>query len=159
MRAHYTDGDMDGSGNRDDAANEVDSGIEGNQADSGDSGSSGDRGDSGGKTAADTGAADRGAPDTRGAKASGAARDATLYFFPDREVTAAELRRLLDEGPAEERAWAISHLLRYAQWDDIWTYVSRDEVREVFPDLDLPDNLRQAWGRMLKVEAEVGTPG
>jgi hypothetical protein len=29
-------------------------------------------------------------------------------------------------------------------------------VRDVFPDLDLPDNLRQAWGRMLKVEAGVG---
>ena len=80
-----------------------------------------------------------------------------LYFFPDREVTAAELRRILDQGSAEERTWAISHLLRYAQWDDIWTYVSRDEVREVFPDLDLPDNLRNAWGRMLKVEAEVGS--
>jgi hypothetical protein len=90
-----------------------------------------------------------------GGRASGAGRGGPLYFFPDREVTATELRRVLDEGTAEERAWAISHLLRYAQWDDIWTYVSRDEVREVFPDLDLPDNLRQAWGRMLKVEAGV----
>jgi hypothetical protein len=84
------------------------------------------------------------------------ARGGPLYFFPDRDVTAAELRRVLDAGSAEERAWAISHLLRYAQWDDIWTYVSRDEVREVFPELDLPENLRSAWGRMLKVEAEVG---
>ena len=94
--------------------------------------------------------------DKGGGRAAGAGRGGALYFFPDREVTAAELRRLLDEGTAGERAWAISHLLRYAQWDDIWTYVSRDEVREVFPDLDLPENLRQAWGRMLKVEAPVG---
>jgi len=79
-----------------------------------------------------------------------------LYFFPDEDVTAERLRRVLDEGTDAERAWAISHLLRYAQWDDIWSYVSRDEVREVFDELDLPDNLRQAWGRMLKVEAPVG---
>jgi len=79
-----------------------------------------------------------------------------LYFFPDEDVTAERLRRVLDEGIDAERAWAISHLLRYAQWDDIWSYVSRDEVREVFDELDLPDNLRQAWGRMLKVEAPVG---
>ena len=59
-------------------------------------------------------------------------------------------------GPSERRAWAISHLLRYAQWDDIWLYVSREEVREAFATLDLPENLRQAWGRMLKVEAPVG---
>jgi len=79
-----------------------------------------------------------------------------LYFFPDEEVTAERLRRVLDEGSDAERAWAVSHLLRYAQWDDIWSYVSRDEVREVFDELDLPENLRQAWGRMLKVEAPVG---
>ncbi len=83
-------------------------------------------------------------------------RSEPLYFFPDRDVTEVELREMLEDGPPEKRAWAISHLLRYAQWDDIWTYVSRDEVREIFAELDLPENLRQAWGRMLKVEAPVG---
>lgn len=83
-------------------------------------------------------------------------RDQPLYFFPEREVTEGELRAILREGAEDQRAWAISHLLRYAQWEDIWTYVSRDEVREIFPALDLPDNLRQAWGRMLKVETVVG---
>jgi hypothetical protein len=78
-----------------------------------------------------------------------------LYFFPDREVTAEELEEILETGTEEQRAWAVSHLLRYAQWDDIWAYVSREKVREIFPALDLPDNLRQAWGRMLKVEAQV----
>jgi hypothetical protein len=92
-----------------------------------------------------------------GSKPPAAGRGGPLYFFPDRDVTADELKKVLAGGTPEERAWAISHLLRYAQWDDIWSYVSRDEVREVFPDLDLPDNLRQAWGRMLKVEEPVGS--
>lgn len=80
----------------------------------------------------------------------------SLYFFPEHEITSDELKRILaqDDDP-ERRAWAISHLLRYAQWEDLWSYVSRDEVREVFPDLDLPDTLRQAWARMLKIEAPV----
>jgi hypothetical protein len=82
-------------------------------------------------------------------------RSDTLYFFPDQLVTEERLRQLLERGTAAERAWAISHMLRYAQWDDIWTYVTRDEVREIFLDLDLPENLRAAWGRMLKVEAPV----
>lgn len=76
-----------------------------------------------------------------------------LYFFPDRRVTAEQLRSILIQGTLDQRAWAISHLLRYAQWDDIWTYVSREEVREIFPALELPENLRSAWGRMLKIEA------
>ena len=80
-----------------------------------------------------------------------------LYFFPEREVTEDQLRKTLAEGSAKERAWAISNLLRYAQWEDIWAYVSRDEVREIFPDLDLPENLRSAWARMLKIEVPVGS--
>ncbi len=79
-----------------------------------------------------------------------------LYFFPDRSVSANELKRILADGDREERLWAISNMLRYAQWDDIWLYVSRDEVREVFPALDLPEKLRQALARMLKVETPVG---
>ena len=79
-----------------------------------------------------------------------------LYFFPEHEITEDELRAILSSADRERRAWAISHMLRYAQWDDIWTYVDRDEVREIFAELDLPENLRSAWGRMLKIEAPVG---
>ncbi|MEO8503676.1 MAG: hypothetical protein ABI609_07265 [Acidobacteriota bacterium] len=80
----------------------------------------------------------------------------SLYFFPDRETTEEQLRAVLASGTRAERAAMISQMLRYAQWDDLWTYVSRDEVREIFGELDLPENLRVAWGRMLKVEAPVG---
>ncbi len=83
------------------------------------------------------------------------ARVALLLSRPADDRGAAP-RASSQDGTARERAWAISHLLRYAQWDDIWTYVSRDEVREIFAELDLPENLRAAWARMLKVEAPVG---
>ena len=91
-----------------------------------------------------------------GTDLGGTERGESLYFFPDQEISAEQLRQLLREASLEQRAWAISHLLRYAQWDDIWTYVTRDEVREIFPCLDLPEALRAAWGRMLKIEAPVG---
>jgi hypothetical protein len=87
--------------------------------------------------------------------ASGKKGDDTLYFFPGEPMTADELRQTLRQGTKAQRAWAISNLLRYAQWDDIWTYVTRDEVREVFGDLELSENLRAAWARMLKIEAPV----
>ncbi len=84
-----------------------------------------------------------------------AARDPqALYFFPDQQVSEARVRSILRQGSDEERAWVVSHLLRFAQWDDIWTYVSRDEVRELFPRLELEETLRAAWARMLDVEAE-----
>jgi hypothetical protein len=85
----------------------------------------------------------------------GANRAEHLYFFPDQKVTAEEARQMLRQGTGDQRAWVISHLLRYAQWDDIWTFVSREEVKEIYPALDLPENLRNAWARMLKIEAPV----
>jgi hypothetical protein len=82
---------------------------------------------------------------------------ASLYFFPEEKVSDDQARRWLRDGPPAKRLWVISQLLRYAQWNDIWSYVTREEVREVFFDLDLPANLRAAWGRMLKIETPVGS--
>lgn len=84
-----------------------------------------------------------------------ATKESTLYFFPEDAISESELRRILAEGPPARRAWALSHLLRFAQWDDIWQYVSREELRQEFDTIDLPENLRAAWARMLKVDAPV----
>ena len=80
-------------------------------------------------------------------------RGEKLYFFPDQPVSPEELRLLLKDGASDRQAWAISHLLRYADWEDIWSYTTREQVRLHFADLDLPPSLRTAWARMLKVEA------
>lgn len=77
-----------------------------------------------------------------------------LYFFPEQPTTLAEARALM-QGTPPERAIVVSHLLRYAQWEDIWAWISREEVRELFPLLDLPENLRARWARMLKIETAV----
>ncbi|RMH16108.1 MAG: hypothetical protein D6696_18985 [Acidobacteria bacterium] len=78
-----------------------------------------------------------------------------LYFFPDQVVSEDEVREILRSGSPERRAWVVSHLLRFAQWDDIWNYVDRDEVRAIFDRVEMPDKLRAAWARMLKIEAPV----
>ncbi len=75
----------------------------------------------------------------------------TLYFFPDAELTESQLRQILEGTDDIRRAWAVSHMLRYAIWEDIWHYVDREEVIALWPLLDLSDNLRKAWGRMLGV--------
>lgn len=80
-------------------------------------------------------------------------REEPLAFIPDRSMTPTELRQLLSEGDRELRAWAVSRLLLYADWDEIWTFVHRDEVVELFDELDLPPQLRTAWGKMLRIEA------
>lgn len=80
----------------------------------------------------------------------------SLYFFPEQSVSQQQFERILREGTPAERAWAISHLVRYAVWDDIWHWTTRDEVRALLPQLELSDSLRSALARMLKVDATVG---
>jgi hypothetical protein len=82
-------------------------------------------------------------------------RGESLRFIPERPMTAAQLKRLLAEGSPELRAWAVTRLLLYADWEEIWAFVSRDEVRELFPLLDLPPALRSAWSRMIGVDETV----
>lgn len=98
---------------------------------------------------------DRERANGEGSESDADRQEEPLYFFPDREVTASELEALLAEGGTSERAEAISCLLRYAEWGHIWRFVSREEVREIFPELDLPERLRQAWARMLGIEVHL----
>ena len=78
-----------------------------------------------------------------------------LYFFPDQSVEEGHVRQILAEGSLDDKAWVISHLLKYAPWDEIWSYVTRDEVRAIFPKLDLPAKLQNAWAKMLDAEVQV----
>jgi hypothetical protein len=82
-------------------------------------------------------------------------RGDTLAFIPDRPMSEAQLRRLLAEGSPEMRAWAVTRLLQFAEWDEIWAYVTRDQVGELFPLLDLPPKLRAAWARLLRLDEAV----
>ena len=79
-------------------------------------------------------------------------RSEFLYFFPEDRITAEQLEEILRDGSPERRAWAISHLLCYAQWDDIWSFVTREQVRQSLPALELPEPLRAAWARLLKID-------
>jgi hypothetical protein len=81
-------------------------------------------------------------------------RDGLLPFIPDRAMTAEQLRRLLAEGPDDRRAWAVTRLLLYAEWEEIWAFTTREQVVELFPLLELPPALRAAWGRILRLEEQ-----
>lgn len=79
------------------------------------------------------------------------AGDDGVYFFPEEPVSESRVRSILESGSDEEKAWVVSHLLTYGQWEDIWSWVDRDLVLRLFPRLDLPERLRVAWKRNLNL--------
>jgi len=87
-----------------------------------------------------------------GTEFPGLEHEETLAFIPERAMTAEQLEKLLAEGSEESRAWAVTRLLLYADWDEIWRFVGREQVRELFSRLELPPALRIAWARILHLE-------
>ena len=53
-----------------------------------------------------------------------------LYFFWDYDISDAQVRHLLRAGQPAEKAWVISRILNYAKWDDIWSYLTVNDIRQ-----------------------------
>ena len=58
-----------------------------------------------------------------------------LYFFWDYDLSEADVRRIVRQGDLAERAWVITRILEYAKWDDIWRYLTLDDIRRSFDRL------------------------
>lgn len=73
------------------------------------------------------------------------------YFFWDYDITEEEIRDILRGNNEVERAWVITRILEYARWEDIWRYLTLDDVRENFERLSFRwDRDRELWAYALK---------
>lgn len=73
------------------------------------------------------------------------------YFFWDYDITGEDIRPILTNGNQTEKAWVITGMFEYAKWDDIWRYLTIDNIRENFEHLRfrLPQD-RELWAYALK---------
>lgn len=58
------------------------------------------------------------------------------YFLWDTDLTLARFTELLRTGDLETRAWLVGKLMRQAKPDDVFGFVSLDEIRALWSDLD-----------------------
>lgn len=72
-------------------------------------------------------------------------RNARPYFFWDYEITNEQIRQILQSGTLSEKAWVISRILQYAKWEDIWRYLTVNDIRQNFANL----HFRRAQDRAL----------
>jgi hypothetical protein len=73
------------------------------------------------------------------------------YFLWDYDLTEEEVRAILRSGDKVEKAWLIARILEYAKWDDIWRYLTVDDVRESFDQLRMKPYQRDLWAFALEV--------
>ena len=48
----------------------------------------------------------------------------------------------------------MGRILESARLEDVWKYVSLEQVRQEFPELKLKKPIRDAWGYALEIWAE-----
>jgi hypothetical protein len=58
-----------------------------------------------------------------------------LYFFWDYDLTEDDLRAILRGDNEVEKAWAITRLLEAAKWEDIWRFITLDDLHANFDRL------------------------
>jgi hypothetical protein len=75
-----------------------------------------------------------------------------IYFFWDYDLSEEDVRAILAGDDGHRKAWVISRILNAARWEDIWQYVSVEEIRAHFDQLRFrTPYLRDLWFHALQV--------
>lgn len=67
------------------------------------------------------------------------------YFIWDYDLSEDDLRQILRSKDEQARIWVVTRLLESARYEDIWKYISLDELRAIFPYLQLKPPVRAVW--------------
>jgi hypothetical protein len=77
------------------------------------------------------------------------------YFIWDYDISEEQVWEILQGDNETRKVWLISRILQYARWDDIWKYLTLDDVHEYFDRIhwrfpfikDLWAHALEVWGR------------
>lgn len=69
----------------------------------------------------------------------------------DYDLTEKDVKNILGGENNTEKIWMVSRILESAKYEDIWKFVSLEEIKKVYPHLKLKKPIKQAWDYALKV--------
>ncbi len=75
----------------------------------------------------------------------------TPYFLWDYELNDNQIRAILNGKNEIEKQWLVARILTHAKYEDVWKYLTLEEIIAVFPRLRLPEKTKQAWHRAFAV--------
>ncbi len=76
------------------------------------------------------------------------------YFLWDYDLTESDVRHILRGRNEDEKIWMASRILESARFEDIWKYLSLEELYKLFPKLKLKPPIRRVWEYALRVWSE-----
>lgn len=75
----------------------------------------------------------------------------TPYFLWDYDLSENQIRTILHGNNEVEKMWLITRIITHAKFDDIWQYLTLEDIVKVFSRLRLPAKAKQDWQRALNV--------
>ena len=75
----------------------------------------------------------------------------TPYFLWDYDLSDTKIHAILKGKNEVEKRWLIGRILSHAHYKDIFNYLTIDDIVHFFPKLSLPQTVKKAWQRALRV--------
>lgn len=80
------------------------------------------------------------------------------YFIWDYDITEDEVRAILKGDDEDQKAWLIGRILEAARWEDVWRYLTVEEVHKYFDRVRIRPFQREMWAYVLEVWSRRGEP-
>ena len=69
----------------------------------------------------------------------------------DYDLTEKDVVKILRPKNAEEKSWIITRILESARYEDIWRFLSLQEIKAIYPSLKLKKPIKDAWDYALSI--------
>lgn len=73
-----------------------------------------------------------------------------VYFLWDYDWSEKKVKKVLKTGDEYRKRWLIARILESAKFEDVFKYLTLNEILEIFPRLKLKPPIRQAWERAFR---------
>lgn len=74
-----------------------------------------------------------------------------LSYFWDYKLTAENLKNILASNNEIKKRWAVARLVESAPLEDVWKYITLEELQKMFPYLKLKEPVRRVWEKAFEV--------
>ena len=71
------------------------------------------------------------------------------YFFWDYSLNEKQIHQILKGKDEVKKRWVAVRILESAKFNDVFKYLTLDEIKQLFPDLKMKKSVKKAWERAL----------
>ncbi len=72
-------------------------------------------------------------------------------FLWDYDLTEAQVHEILQHEPFEQRKWLIARILERAPLEEVWRYLTMEQIRDALPHLRMDPKTQRHWQEAIDV--------